>query len=258
MTAPRRQSRAGFTLVELLVGMSLALIVMTGVLSTFSFLGRNLNRLANQQQLESESRRALAYFAQDVRMANALQAPTAWSSSTAYAVGDVTVSSSTYYRCTEAHTNQAPPNATYWIAHDYANCLVLDISTSNGNRRVIYNSYAANANVKVTTPSATTVTIPAGSFTRTIPAGAAPLTLLRNILIVTPATNPPSSRFSFKYFDTSDNMVSPTGANNKVSSIKKVAMRFNTRTGSSANGTETPVFPMASPRLALRNKAPLN
>ena len=64
------QSRAGFTLVELLVGMSLALVVMTGVLSTFSFLGRNLNRLANQQKLESEGRRALAYFAQDVRMAS--------------------------------------------------------------------------------------------------------------------------------------------------------------------------------------------
>jgi len=71
----RPQSRAGFTLVELLVGMSLALVVMTAVLSTFGFLGRNLNRLANQQQLESEGRRALAYFAQDVRMASGLSSP---------------------------------------------------------------------------------------------------------------------------------------------------------------------------------------
>ena len=71
----RSHSRAGFTLVELLVGMSLALVVMTGVLSTFAFLGRNLNRLANQQQLESEARRALAYFAQDVRMASGLSSP---------------------------------------------------------------------------------------------------------------------------------------------------------------------------------------
>ncbi len=71
----RSHSRAGFTLVELLVGMSLALVVMTAVLSTFGFLGRNLNRLANQQQLESEGRRALAYFAQDVRMATGLSSP---------------------------------------------------------------------------------------------------------------------------------------------------------------------------------------
>ncbi len=77
MTATRHQSRTGFTLVELLVGMSLALIVMTGVLSTFSFLGRNLNRLANQQKLESETRRTLAYFTQDIHMATALTSPSA-------------------------------------------------------------------------------------------------------------------------------------------------------------------------------------
>ena len=71
----RPHSRSGFTLVELLVGMTLALVVMTAVLSTFGFLGRNLNRLANQQQLESEGRRALAYFAQDVRMASGLSNP---------------------------------------------------------------------------------------------------------------------------------------------------------------------------------------
>lgn len=60
---------------ELLVGMSLALIVMTGVLSTFGFLGRNLNRLANQQILESESRRTLATFSRDLRMATTLTSP---------------------------------------------------------------------------------------------------------------------------------------------------------------------------------------
>jgi len=255
VTAFRPSSRAGFTLVELLVGMSLALVVMTGVLSTFSFLGRNLNRLANQQQLETESRRALSYFNQDVRMANALPAPTAWSSTTAYAVGDVAISSSQYYRCIAAHTNQATTNATYWTTHDYANCLVLDISTGAGTSRVIYNSYAVPTTVTVTTPSATTVAVPAGTFTRTTPAGAEPQTLLQNILIVTPATTPPSCRFGFEYFDAADNVLSPTGANNKVTSIKKVAMRFSTRTGSAPNGTQTPVFPAASPRLALRNSA---
>lgn len=77
----RHPSHAGFTLVELLVGMSLSLIVMTGVLSTFSFLGRNLNRLTNQQQLESESRRTLAYFARDVRLASGFPDDTAPSDS---------------------------------------------------------------------------------------------------------------------------------------------------------------------------------
>lgn len=77
MSARQLKSRAGFTLVELLVGMSLSLIVMAGVLSTFNFLGRNLVRLANQQKLESESRRTLGYFAQDLRMATALGSPNA-------------------------------------------------------------------------------------------------------------------------------------------------------------------------------------
>lgn len=40
--------------------------------------------------------------------------PAAWDAATAYAVGDrVTVASSSY-RCLVAHTNQTPPNTTYW------------------------------------------------------------------------------------------------------------------------------------------------
>lgn len=38
----------------------------------------------------------------------------AWSSGTAYAVGDKVVLSSVTYRCKLAHTNQTPPNTTYW------------------------------------------------------------------------------------------------------------------------------------------------
>lgn len=68
---PSKPSR-GFTLVELLVGVSLALMVMTAVLSTYTYLARNLVRLANQQTLETEARRALAYFAQDVRLATGI------------------------------------------------------------------------------------------------------------------------------------------------------------------------------------------
>jgi len=68
----RAPARRGFTLVELLVGMSLALIVMTAVLSSFLFLGRNFTRLANQQTLENQGRRTLLTFEQDVRLASAI------------------------------------------------------------------------------------------------------------------------------------------------------------------------------------------
>ena len=70
----RSFGEGGFTLVELLVGMSLALMVMTAVLSTYTTLGRNFTRSlgvssANQPTLEGQARRTLAAFAQDVRMA---------------------------------------------------------------------------------------------------------------------------------------------------------------------------------------------
>lgn len=47
-------------------------MVMAGVLSSYIYMGRSLARLANQQILESEGRRTVAYFKQDVRMANNL------------------------------------------------------------------------------------------------------------------------------------------------------------------------------------------
>ncbi len=39
---------------------------------------------------------------------------TEWSSSTAYSVGDKVAHEGSSYSCIQAHTNQEPPNATYW------------------------------------------------------------------------------------------------------------------------------------------------
>ena len=41
---------------------------------------------------------------------------TAWSNATAYTVGDIALQGGVNYYCTVAHTNQAPPNASYWYA----------------------------------------------------------------------------------------------------------------------------------------------
>lgn len=40
----------------------------------------------------------------------------AWSNATAYVVGDLVVQGGVNYYCILAHTNQTPPNATYWYA----------------------------------------------------------------------------------------------------------------------------------------------
>ena len=71
-----RLGTAGFTLVELLIGMSLALMIMTAVLVSYTTLARNFTRSlgissANQPPIEEQSRRTLAQFTH-VRMASGI------------------------------------------------------------------------------------------------------------------------------------------------------------------------------------------
>ena len=60
---------AAFSLMELMFAMSLATMVMAAVISSYLYLGRNLTRLSNHQQLEAQNRRMLAMLNQDTRMA---------------------------------------------------------------------------------------------------------------------------------------------------------------------------------------------
>ncbi len=69
--------RGGFTLVEVLISTSIGAIVLAGVMSTFLMLGRSGANIANYSTMESQSRRALEEFSQDLRMANAVT----WNSS---------------------------------------------------------------------------------------------------------------------------------------------------------------------------------
>jgi hypothetical protein len=65
----RRDPRRGFTLVELVASTGLSAFLLTGVLSSFLLLGRNSYNAANYSMMEAESRRALAIFTQEARMA---------------------------------------------------------------------------------------------------------------------------------------------------------------------------------------------
>jgi Tfp pilus assembly protein PilW len=70
--SPLRQT-AGFTLVEIMIGAALSAFVLAGVLTTFLFLSRSGANIQNYSDMESEARRALETFAEDVRQARAIQ-----------------------------------------------------------------------------------------------------------------------------------------------------------------------------------------
>lgn len=71
--ATRRSSaRRGFTLVEVLIGATISGFVLTGVITTYLFLGRSGANVQNYNDMESEARRALEQFAQDTRQASAI------------------------------------------------------------------------------------------------------------------------------------------------------------------------------------------
>ena len=72
------RSRRGFTLVEVMISASLAAFLLTSVITTFLFMGRSGANLQNYSDMESQARRSLEIFAEDVRQASAIT----WTSST--------------------------------------------------------------------------------------------------------------------------------------------------------------------------------
>lgn len=69
-TLPRSPGAGGFTLVELMIGASLASFILAGVLSTFLFMGRSGANVNNYNDMEAQARKALEYFAEDTRQAS--------------------------------------------------------------------------------------------------------------------------------------------------------------------------------------------
>jgi prepilin-type N-terminal cleavage/methylation domain-containing protein len=70
-----RQGRAGsrgFSLLEVLIAAALGGVVLLGVLSTFLFLGRSGANIRNYSDMESQARKGLELFAEDVRQASAI------------------------------------------------------------------------------------------------------------------------------------------------------------------------------------------
>lgn len=66
----RRNRRAGFTLVEVLIASTLSTLVLAGTLTAFLMIMRSGLRISNYSVMESQTRRAFEQFGVDARMAN--------------------------------------------------------------------------------------------------------------------------------------------------------------------------------------------
>jgi type II secretory pathway pseudopilin PulG len=218
---PLPATSSGFTLVELLIGASLSAAVLAAVLSSYIYLGRSLARLANQQALETQARRAIGYFTQDVQQATGL----------------VTLST-------------AP-------ASPAANRVDLTIPTATGATNTVtyyYNSDLTDS--AVVTINLTAVTMPAASLTRCVDNGTTvtSITLLRNITDGDTAEN--DNDLLFRFFDASGNEyeTATLAARSYLPGIKLVSLEFAAQIQTVNAGTSTPVQREATARLALRNR----
>ena len=68
----RTNAQGGYTLVELMIGMTLASMIMLAVLGSYLYMGRNSARLSYQHALEVEARTITNNFALDVRNAKTI------------------------------------------------------------------------------------------------------------------------------------------------------------------------------------------
>jgi prepilin-type N-terminal cleavage/methylation domain-containing protein len=76
ISARRNSSARGFSLLELMIALSLSAIVLAAIIAAYLFVGRNLTRLVNLQQQETKSRRTLKMFTTDLSAAISLTTST--------------------------------------------------------------------------------------------------------------------------------------------------------------------------------------
>lgn len=62
----------GFTLVEVIIAVTLSLVILAAVMSTFIMCARSSIRIANYDRMEAQAARALEILARDLRMAETI------------------------------------------------------------------------------------------------------------------------------------------------------------------------------------------
>jgi len=135
----RRTPGAGFTLVEVLIGSTLAAAVMAAVLTSFIFLGRSLARLANYQTLEAKGRQALTYLRSDFAQAESVKTgttPTASGVTLVLPAGEITYTYDSTAQSLRRQATFGPNPDLRLLQNDYCSCTSFSFdyfTTSNGS-----------------------------------------------------------------------------------------------------------------------------
>jgi len=128
----RRPNSAGFSIIDVMMGATILVVGLLGLIQAVT-IGSEMLATARRQtlaaQILDQEIENLRFLPWDISgstndIVGLAAGPTtvtiddqfrkAWSSSTAYAVGDASCSSNIWYCCTAAHTNKAVTNTAYW------------------------------------------------------------------------------------------------------------------------------------------------
>lgn len=216
MTFSGRKSSHGFTLVELLIGATLAAALMAAVLSSYLFLGRQLTRLAHQQTLETQARRTLGLFTQDVQRATGVT---------------VTPVTAPEFNITFAvpRSGTGVTQVTYYFSRAGATPSIAGTAVA----------VPANALVRVESTGSAIV--------------GQPQVVLRHVIATDEGC---AMRFYDASGNPYDNGSPPyTPVTTYWPGVRFASLQFVTQTGTAAAGTLTPPLRMTTGRVALRNRS---
>lgn len=105
----------GFTLVEIMFGAGISSIITLGVITSLTFLGRNLVRVAHHSDLQSRAAIASATLQKDVSMTTGVQAISATSLTLTVDKGSAVESVSYSYSSATGTVTRTDPAHTYTV-----------------------------------------------------------------------------------------------------------------------------------------------
>ena len=122
-TVQRRASNRGFTLIELMIATTLGAIISIGVISSLTYLGRNLLRTSNITSLMSAASTASATLQRDVAMASKVTALGTTHVSLSINQGGSTETVSYAWNASTGELTRTDPSHSYIVLRNMSTCV---------------------------------------------------------------------------------------------------------------------------------------